>query len=96
MKQSTIHTNERMQFLLQTFGDKKITAITEGNTAFLIADVQSFSKQEKIEQSIALNRLHGMFKNTTLLSSEDFADNKRTEKELEDEMHPLKKSVIFL
>ena len=39
---------------------------------------------ENIEKETAIDKLYGMFKNTTLLSSEDFAKNKEFEKKLEE------------
>jgi len=84
MFQVTMNTNEVEQFVVQTFGNKKITAITAGDVVLLVADTQRYLANEKREHnSIALDRLCGMFKNTSLLSSDDFAKNKKNEKVLE-------------
>jgi hypothetical protein len=40
---------------------------------------------KKLNNSTALDRLCGMFKNTSLLSSDDFSKNKEYEKKLEEE-----------
>ena len=86
MFQVTINTNEVEQFVVQTFGNKKITAITAGDVVLLVADTQRYLANEKRgHHSIALDRLCGMFKNTNLLSSDDFAKNKKKEKILEEE-----------
>ena len=82
MNQMTISANEIQQFVMQTFGNKKITAIAAGNVVLLVADVQTYSGEEK--KDTALDKLYGMFKNTSLLSSDEFAKNKRFEKEIEE------------
>ena len=82
MVQMTINTNEVEQFVTKIFGDKKITAITAGDVVILVADVQRHSGEVKKET--AVDELYGMFKNTSLLSSDEFAKNKKFEKELEE------------
>lgn len=76
----TIHANEIQQFVMQIFGNREITAIANGNSVILTA-----AERENVNQSIMLNKLCGMFKNTTLLSSDDFAREKEQEKKLEEE-----------
>ena len=85
MTQITINTNEIQQFVMQTFGDKKITAVATENVVLLIADTLRYSsKAIKNNHDVALNKLCGMFKNTSLLSSDDFARNKEYEKRLDE------------
>ena len=85
MTQITVNATEIPQFLLQTFGNKKITAIAAGDVVVLVAEIQHGSDgQRKNNHNIAVDGLCGMFKNTSLLSSDDFAKNKRIEKELEE------------
>jgi len=86
MVQVTINTDEIEKFVMRTFGNKKITAITTGEVVLLIADTQHYySNAKKETHSVALNNLCGMFKNTNLLSSDDFAKNKEKEKIIEQE-----------
>jgi len=80
MIQKTLNTNEVHQFVMQTFGEKELTAFTTENIVLLLADNQ---KQQDNKKESAIYKLYGMFKNTRLLSSEDFANNKKIEKELE-------------
>ena len=88
MTQITVNATEIPQFLLQTFGNKKVTAITAGEVVLLVADIQhSSDEQRKNNHSIAIDKLCGMFKNTSLLSSDDFAKNKRIEKALEEKKY---------
>jgi len=88
MTQMTVNVNEIPQFLLQTFGNKKVTAITAGDVVLLVAEIQHGSdSQRKNNHSIAIDKLCGMFKNTGLLSSDDFAKNKRIEKVLEEKKY---------
>ena len=85
MFQVTINTSEVEQFVVQTFGNKKITAITTGDVVLLVADTQRYLAHEKKgHHTVALDKLCGMFKNTSLLSSDDFAKNKENEKILEE------------
>jgi hypothetical protein len=81
MAQITISANEIQQLAFQIFGDKKITAITADGAMFLTPET-GYVRGDN--QRIALNKLCGMFKNTNLLSSDDFAKNKRIEKEFEE------------
>jgi len=86
MTQMTISANEIQQFVLRFFGGKRITAITAGNTVVLTSEeAQQLEEPKQNSHSLALNELCGMFKNTGLLSSDDFAKNKIIEKKLEDE-----------
>ena len=75
----TVNTNEIQQLALQIFGDRRITAMTTDHTMVLTA-----AEKENVSQSMAIDRLCGMFKNTRLLSSDDFAKNKEVEKQLEE------------
>jgi hypothetical protein len=84
MAQITINATEIQQLAFQIFGNKKFTAITAGDSMFLTPEVVYNTSIQKIDNHhVALNKLCGMFKNTRLLSSDDFAKNKRIEKELE-------------
>ena len=85
MSQITVDTHEIPQFLLQTFGNRKVTAIRAGDVVVLVADIHRSS--EKNYQGIAIDQLCGMFKNTSLLTSDDFARNKKLEKELEEKKY---------
>jgi len=81
----TLNPNEIQQFIMRTFGQREITVVSSGDVAVLIANKQQLSENTKKEiQTSALNKLCGMFENTTLLFSEDFAKNKKYEKELEE------------
>jgi len=79
MSYTTVIVNEIQSLILQIFGNKRNTAITTDNTMVLTA-----TEKENVNQSSALNRLCGMFKNTKLLSSDDFAKNKGFAKKLEE------------
>jgi len=70
-----INANEIQQIVMQIFGNRKITVTTTDNTVFLTA-----AKRERVNQNTAINTLCGMFKNTNLLSSDDFAKKKEYEK----------------
>jgi hypothetical protein len=75
-----IDTNEIQQLATQIFGNRKITAITGSNTVLL-----TVAEQKNVNQNAALDKLFGMFQNTNLQSSDDFAKNKEYEKRLEEE-----------
>jgi hypothetical protein len=75
-----INTNEIQELVLQVFGNKKISAITTNNTVLLTA-----IEQESVNQNTPVDKLCGMFKNTSLLSSDDFAKNKKYEKKIEEQ-----------
>ena len=79
MSYTTINVNEIQPLVLQIFGNRRITAITTDNTMVLTA-----TEKENVSQSMAIDKLCGMFKNTRLLSSDDFAKNKEVEKQLEE------------
>ena len=83
MDQITTNANEIQQLVSKVFGSKKITAIITDNTVFLTTEAKD--EQKKNNHNIAINKLFGMFKNTNLLSSDDFAKNKKYEKKLEEE-----------
>ena len=86
MIKTAVNVNDIQQLVLQVFGSRKITAITTGNTVVLTVDTeQRLSEPKKDTHAVALDKLYGMFKNTTLLSSDDFAKNKEYEKKLEEE-----------
>ena len=80
MAHLTINTNEIQQLAMQVFGNRKITAITANNTVLL-----TVAEQKNVNQNAAVNKLFGMFQNTSLQSSDDFAKNKKYEKKLEEE-----------
>ena len=80
MAHQTINTNEIQQLAMQIFGNRKITAITGSNTVLL-----TVSEQNNVNQNAAVDKLFGMFQNTNLQSSDDFAKNKKYEKRLEEE-----------
>jgi len=83
MEQITTNANEIQQLVSKIFGNNEITAVITGGTVLLTAETKD--EQEKDNHNIALDNLFGMFKNTNLLSSDDFAKNKKYEKELEEE-----------
>ena len=74
MAQMTISAGEIQQLVFQIFGNNKITATTAGNAMLLTPEVEY--RVDDNYHRMALNKLCGMFKNTTLLSSDDFARNK--------------------
>ena len=76
----TIDTNEIQQLAMQIFGNRKITVITGSNTVLL-----TVAEKENVNQNAAVDKLFGMFQNTNLQSSDDFAKNKKYEKRLEEE-----------
>ncbi|MCL2073543.1 MAG: hypothetical protein FWH18_06470 [Marinilabiliaceae bacterium] len=78
MTQLTINSSEVEQFVLRKFGNKSLTALTTDNIMLLI-DRKQYSDIPKKED--AVDKLYGMFNNTSLLSSDDFARNKIFEKE---------------
>jgi hypothetical protein len=80
MAHLTINTNEIQQLAMQIFGNRRITATTANNTMLL-----TVAEQENINQKTAVDKLYGMFKNTPLQSSDDFAKNKEYEKKLDAE-----------
>ena len=80
MAHLTINTNEIQQLAMQIFGNRKITAITASNTVLLTA-----VERENVNQNTAVDKLFGMFQNTSLQSSDDFAKNKKYEKKLEED-----------
>ena len=82
MNQITTNANEIQQLVSKIFGNKKITAIITGDTVFLTTETKN--EQKKDDHNVAIDKLFGMFKNTNLLSSEDFAKNKKYEKKLEE------------
>ena len=82
MVQTTVNANDIQQYVLQTFGNKQLTAIKAGDVVLLIAGVQASSKDMSKEK--AIGGLYGMFKNTSLLSSDEFSENKKIEKGKED------------
>jgi hypothetical protein len=75
----TMNANEVQQLVFQIFGNGKITANTTGNTMVITA-----AEKENISSKTTIDTLCGMFKNTNLLSSDDFARNKEHEKKLEE------------
>ena len=79
MSYTTITVNEIQPLVLQIFGNRRITAITTDNTMVLTA-----TEKDNVNQNTAMDKLCGMFKNTRLLSSDDFAKNKGIEKKLEE------------
>jgi hypothetical protein len=84
MAQITINANEIQQLVFQIFGNEKITAITASDSMFLTTGTKYSTAEQIVDgHRTALNKLCGMFKNTSLLSSDDFAKNKIIEKELE-------------
>jgi len=82
MAQIALNANEVQDFVLKIFGDKKITATTTGDK--IVLTKHCLVAQKKHKQNMALNKLCGMFKGTNLLSSDDFAKNKKKEIELEE------------
>jgi len=80
MSHITINTMEIQPLILRFFGNREITAITKGNRMLLTA-----IEQKQVTQKSAIDKLCGMFKNTSLLSSDDFAKNKEYEKKLDEE-----------
>ena len=80
MTRVAINTNDIQQLVQQIFGNREITAVTTENTVFLTT-----FEQENVHQDKVLNKLCGMFKNTNLITSADFAKNKESEKKLEEE-----------
>ena len=83
MVQTTIYANDVQQYVLQAFGNRQITAIRTGDVVLLVAGVQHSSKEQN--NVATADGLYGMFKNTSLLSSDEFAKNKQFEKIIEDE-----------
>jgi len=83
MAQITMNVGEIQQLVFQLFGDNKITATTAGNTVLLTPEIEYAVNEQRVDNyhRMALNKLCGMFKNTNLMSSDDFAKNKIVEKE---------------
>ena len=81
MANITVNANDIQQLVMQMFGNQEITAITTDNTVFLTA-----TKRKNIIQNTAVNKLCGMFKNTNLLSSDDFSKKKEYEKKMEENL----------
>ena len=79
MVQTTVNANDVQQYVLQTFGNKQLTAIKAGDVVLLIAGVQHGSKEHSGAK--AIEGLYGRFKDTSLLSSVEFSQNKRIKKE---------------
>lgn len=75
-----INTNEIQGLVFQIFGNRKVSAVTTSNTVLITA-----IEQESVYQSTPVDKLCGMFKNTSLLSSDDFAKNKKYEKKIEEQ-----------
>jgi len=76
----TINTNEIQQLAMQIFGNRRISAITTDNTVLLTT-----TEHENVSRNTAVDKLFGMFQNTHLKSSDDFAKNKKNEKKIEEE-----------
>jgi len=81
MTNVTLNSSEIQQLVFQMFGNSNVTAISTDNFLFLTP-----AKNENNNPKIALNKLCGIFKNTNLLSSVDFAKNKIKEIELEEKV----------
>ena len=82
MTQMTINSNEIEQFVLRKFGNNNFTAISTGDIVLLINHTNKYLDSQK--KNNAVDKLYGMFKDTSLLSSDDFARNKKFEKEIEE------------
>jgi hypothetical protein len=72
-----------MSEVLLRIEDSKMPFIMELLQNFSFVNAQPVT-EKKDHHSIALNKLCGMFKNTNLLSSDDFAKNKENEKRIEE------------
>jgi hypothetical protein len=73
-----------MSAVLLEIEDNKMQFVMELLHHFSFVNAHPVS-EKKEQHSIALNKLCGMFKNTNLLSSDEFAKNKENEKRLEED-----------
>ena len=80
MAQLTINTSEIQQLAMQIFGNRKVNAITGINTVLLTVE-----EQKNVNYNTNIEKLFGLFQNTNLQSSDDFAKSKKYEKKFEEE-----------
>jgi len=83
MVETLIKANEVEQLIAPIFGNKEITAVVAGQTVILTIDAE-LDNNKYDKTNYVIDRLYGILEGTGI-SSYQFAEDKKLEKELEEE-----------
>jgi len=83
MVETLIKANEVEQLIVPIFGNKEITAVVAGQTVILTIDAE-LDNNKHDKTNYVIDRLYGILEGTGI-SSYQFAEDKKLEKELEEE-----------
>jgi len=83
MVETLIKANEVEQLIVPIFGNKEITAVVAGQTVILTIDAE-LDNNKYDKTNYVIDRLYGILEGTGI-SSYQFAEDKKLEKELEEE-----------
>ena len=83
MVETLIKANEVEQLIVPIFGNKEITAVVAGQTVILTIDAE-LDNNKHDKANYVIDRLYGILEGTGI-SSYQFAEDKKLEKELEEE-----------
>jgi len=83
MVETLIKANEVEQLIAPIFGNKEITAVVAGQTVILTVDAE-LDNNKYDKTNYVIDKLYGILEGTGI-SSYQFAEDKKLEKELEEE-----------